>query len=174
MIFGLKHPDRLSVTPEPEPSGELRSEPDTGGGDSQYSVIDNIGVTQQTQSVKLPDFSSGVYGQLIVRDPEAEVSDHGGAVLSHIHEIQAVSTGGGGDINTENTSHIPVTQQPVVMVPTLSDRDGRDLETGSPGPGSGAGHEERDTHHDIDSSLSGHRDDDGGHLHSSATQTICD
>ena len=39
--------DRLSVTPEPEPIGELRSEPDTGG-DSQYSVvIDDIGVTLQ-------------------------------------------------------------------------------------------------------------------------------
>ena len=37
--------DRLSVTPEPEPSGELRCEPDTGG-DSQYSVvIDDIGAT---------------------------------------------------------------------------------------------------------------------------------
>ena len=96
---------------------------------STDSVIDDIDVTQQTQSVKLPDFSSGVYGQLIVRDPEAEVSDQGGAVLSHTHEIQAVSTGGGGDINTENTSHIPVTQQPVVMEPTLSDRDRRELET---------------------------------------------
>ena len=104
--------DCLSVTPEPEPSGELRCEPDTGGGDSQYSVvIDNIGVTQQTQSVKLPDFSFDVYGQLIVRDPGAEVSDQGGAGLSHTHEIQAVSTGGGGDINTENTRHIPVTQR---------------------------------------------------------------
>ena len=125
--------DRLSVTPEPEPSDALRSEPDTGGGDRQYSVIDDIGVTQQTQSVKLPDFSSGVYGQLIVRDFEAEVSDQGGAVLSHSQETQGVSTvpstGGGGDINnTENTSHIPVTQHPVVMEPTLSDTDRRELE----------------------------------------------
>ena len=55
------------------------------------SVMDDIDVTQQTQSVKLPDFSFDVYGQLIVRDPRAEVSDHGGAVLSHTHEIQAVS-----------------------------------------------------------------------------------
>ena len=108
-----------------------------------------------------------------MRDPDAEVSGQGGAVLSHTHEIQAVSTGGGGDIiNTDNTSHIPVTQQPiVVMEPPMSDTDGQKSETGSPGPGSGAGHEESDTHHD--SLSSGHRDD-GGHLHSSATQTICD
>ena len=72
---------------------------------STDSVIDDIDVTQQTQSVKLPDFSFDVYGQLIVRDPEAEVSDQGGAVLCHTHEIQAVSTGGGGDIITENKPH---------------------------------------------------------------------
>ena len=66
---------RLSVTPEPEPSGELRSEPDTGG-DSQYSVvIDDIGVTlQQHQSEVLPDLSFDAYGKLIVRDPGAGVS----------------------------------------------------------------------------------------------------
>ena len=156
--------DRVSVTPEPEPSGELRCESDTGG-DSQYSVVmDDIGVTEQ-QQVKLSRLSFDVYGQLIVRDPE--VSDQGGTVLSHTQEMQAVSTvtstGGRGDnIITEHTSHIPVTQQPVVLEPTLSDRDLRELETGSPGPVSvsGAGHEESDTHHDIDSSSSsGHRDD---------------
>ena len=67
--------DRVSVTPEPEPSGELHSEPDTGG-DSQYSVvIDDIGVTlQQHQSEVLPDLSFDVYGKLIVRDPGAGVS----------------------------------------------------------------------------------------------------
>ena len=68
--------DRLSVTPEPEPSGQLQSEPDTGGGDSQYSVvIDDIGVTlQHHQSDVLPDLSFDVYGKLIVRDPGAGVS----------------------------------------------------------------------------------------------------
>ena len=68
--------DRLSVTPEPEPSDALRCEPDRGGGDSQYSVvIDDIGVTlQQHQSEVLPDLSFDVYGKLIVRDPGAGVS----------------------------------------------------------------------------------------------------
>ena len=91
--------DRVSVTPEPEPGDALRCESDTGG-DSQYSVVmDDIGVTEQ-QQVKLSRLSFDVYGQLIVRDPE--VSDQGGAVLSNTHEIQAVSTGGVGDIiNTE-------------------------------------------------------------------------
>ena len=102
----------------------------------------------------MPDFSFDVYGQLIVRDPGAGVSAQRGAVLSHNQEMQAVSTvtisGGKGD--TENTSNIPVTQQPiVVMEPPLSGRDGRKSETGSPGPGSGAGHEVTIS--------SGHRDD---------------
>ena len=67
--------DSVNVTPEPEPSGELRCEPDTGG-DSQYSVvIDDIGVTlQHYQSEVLPDLSFDVYGKLIVRDPGAGVS----------------------------------------------------------------------------------------------------
>ena len=79
--------DRLSVTPEPEPSGALRCESDSGG-DSQYSVvIDDIGVTeQQHQSEVLPELSFDVYGQLIVRDPGAGVSTQRGAVLSHNQE----------------------------------------------------------------------------------------
>lgn len=75
--------DRVGGTPEPEPSGALRPEPDTGGGDkSQYSVIDDIGVTQpqQQKSAMLPEISFDVYGNLIERDPG--VSDQGGVTLS--------------------------------------------------------------------------------------------
>ena len=64
--------DRVIVTPEPEPGGELRPETDTGIGDiSQYTVIDDIGVTQQSQSESLPEihFDFDAYDQLIVRDP---------------------------------------------------------------------------------------------------------
>ena len=42
--------DRVFVKPEPEPGGELGPETDTGGGgSSQYSIVDDIGVTQQSQ-----------------------------------------------------------------------------------------------------------------------------
>ena len=104
--------DRVGGTPEPEPSGALRPEPDTGGGDtSQYSVIDDIGVTQpqQQKSALLPEISFDVYGNLIERDPG--VTDQGGV--------------------------------------TLSDRDGREPEPGTPGPVSGAGQEESDSDSDT-------------------------
>ena len=55
--------DRVVVTPEPEPGGELQLETETGGGEtSQYTVIDDIGVTQQSQSEILPEISFDAYG----------------------------------------------------------------------------------------------------------------
>ena len=43
--------DQVSGMPEPELSGPLRPEPDTGGGDSsQYTVIDDIGVRHTATS----------------------------------------------------------------------------------------------------------------------------
>ena len=55
--------DRGSCMPEPELSGALRPESDTGGGDtSQYTVIDDICVTQQSQSEILPEISFDAYG----------------------------------------------------------------------------------------------------------------
>ena len=125
--------DRVSGMPEPELSGALRPEPDTGGGDSsQYTVIDDIGVTEQHQSEILPEiiFDFDAYGQLIVRDPG--FSDQRGPVLSHTREMPGLSTctvpiTGGGDIMfREDVSSSPVSQQQhVVLEPTLSDRDGR-------------------------------------------------
>ena len=85
--------DRVSGMPEPELSGPLRPEPDTGGGDSsQYTVIDDIGVTEQHQSEILPEiiFDFDAYGQLIVRDPV--FSDQRGPVLSHTRETSGLST----------------------------------------------------------------------------------
>ena len=145
--------DRGSCMPEPELSGALRPESDTGGGDtSQYTVIDDICVTQQNQSEILPEitFDFDAYGQLVVRDPG--FSDQRGAGLSHNRERQGLSTctlpiTGVGDITfREDISNRPVIQQqPVVRELTLSDRDGRQRETDTQGPVSGAGPEESDT-----------------------------
>ena len=83
--------DRGSCMPEPELSGALRPESDTGGGDtSQYTVIDDIGVTQQSQSEILPEISFDAYGSLFVRDPG--FSGQRGAGLSHTQERQGLST----------------------------------------------------------------------------------
>ena len=114
--------DRVIVTPEQEPCGELG-----GGVSSQYSIVDDIGVTQQSQTEKLIEFSFDAYGQLVVRDPG--FSDQRGAGLSHTRERQGVCTvpiTGGGDIMfREDISNSPVSQQqPVVRELTLSDRDG--------------------------------------------------
>ena len=147
--------DRVVVTPEPEPGGELQLETETGGGEtSQYTVIDDIGVTQQSQSEILPEISFDAYGSLFVRDPG--FSDQRGAVLSHTRERQGLSTCTvpiTGDIMfREEASSSPVSQQqPVVLQPTLCDRDRREAETVTPGPVSGAGPEESDTPHDTDS-----------------------
>ena len=130
--------------PEPELSGALRPESDTGGGDtSQYTVIDDIGVTQQSQSEILPEISFDAYGSLFVRDPG--FSGQRGAGLSHTQERQGLSTCTvpiTGDImfrEEASSSHVSQ-QQPVVLQPTLSDRDGREAETVTPGPAvSGAG-----------------------------------
>ena len=76
--------DRVVVKLEPEPGGELRPETDTGSGDiSQYTMMEEIGVTQQSQSESLPEiyFDFDAYGSLIVRDPG--FSDTRGAGLSH-------------------------------------------------------------------------------------------
>ena len=144
--------DRVIVTPEQEPGGELGPETDMGGGvSSQYSIIDDIGVTQQSQTEKLTEFSFDAYGQLVVRDPG--FSDQRGAGLSHTRERLGLSTctvpiTGGGDIMfREDISNSPVSQQqhPVLWELTLSDRDGRERETVTPGPVSGAGPEESDT-----------------------------
>ena len=149
--------DRVIVTPEPEPGGELGPETDTGGGvSSQYSIVDDIGVTQQSQTEKLTEFSFDAYGSLFVREPG--FSDQRGAGLSHTRERQGLSTctvpiTGGGDIMfREDISSSPVIQQQqhVVMELTLSDRDRREAETVTPGPVvSGAGPEESDTSHDT-------------------------
>ena len=161
--------DRVIVTPEPEPGGELGPETDMGGGvSSQYSIVDDIGVTQQSQTEKLTEFSFDAYGSLFVREPG--FSDQRGAGLSHTRERQGLSTctvpiTGGGDIMfREDISSSPVIQQQqhVVMELTLSDRDRREREreTVTPGPAvSGAGTEESDTPDDTDSvSSSEHRD----------------
>ena len=77
--------DRVIPTLEPEPGGELGPETDTGSGVScQYSIIGDIGVTQQSQTEKLTEFSFDAYGQLVVRDPG--FSDQRGAGLSHTRE----------------------------------------------------------------------------------------
>ena len=77
--------DRVIVTPEQEPGGELGPETDMGGGvSSQYSIVDDIGVTQQSQTEKLTEFSFDAYGQLVVRDPG--FSGQRGAGLSHTRE----------------------------------------------------------------------------------------
>ena len=145
--------DRVVITPEPEPGGELQPETDTGSGDMrQFTVVDDIGITQQSQSKTLPEihFDFDAYGQLIVRDPG--FSDQRGAGLSHTQERQGLITctvpiPGGGDImfmEEASSSHVSQ-QQPVVREPTLSDRDKREPETVTPGPVSGAGPEESDT-----------------------------
>ena len=55
--------DRVVVTREPEPGGELQLETETGSGETgQYTVIDDIGVTQQSQSEILPEISFDAYG----------------------------------------------------------------------------------------------------------------
>ena len=136
--------DRVIVTPEPEPGGELGPETDTGGGvSSQYSIVDDIGVTQQSQTEKLTEFSFYAYGSLFVREPG--FSDQRGAGLSHTRERQGLSTctvpiTGGGDIMfREDISNSPVSQQqPVVRELTLSDRDAREAETVTPGPSVGS------------------------------------
>ena len=105
--------DRVIVTSEPEPGGELRPETDTGSGDiSQYTVIDEIGFTQQSQGESLPEihFDFDAYGQLIVRDPG--FSDQRGALL----RTCTVPVTGGGDIwFREDTSSSPVSQQQHVV-----------------------------------------------------------
>ena len=136
--------------PEPELSGALRPESDTGGGDtSQYSVIDDICVTQQLQSEILAEITFDAYGSLFVRD--FGFSGQRGAGLSHTQERQGLSTCTvpiTGDImfrEEASSSHVSQ-QQPVVLQPTLSDRDGREAETVTPGPAvSGVGTEESDT-----------------------------
>ena len=110
--------DQVIVTPEPEPGGELRPETDTGSGDnSQYTVIDDIGLTPQSQSESLPEisFDFDAYGQLILRDPG--FSDQRGPVLSHTRETPGLSTctvpiTGGGDIMfREDARSSPASQQ---------------------------------------------------------------
>ena len=135
--------------PEPELSGALRPESDTGGGDtSQYSVIDDICVTQQLQSEILAEITFDAYGSLFVRDPG--FSGQRGAGLSHTRERQGISTCTvliTGDIMfREDARSSPASQQqPVVRDLALS--DGREWETGTPGPVSGARPEESGTPH---------------------------
>ena len=131
--------------PEPELSGALRPESDTGGGDS---VIDDICVTQQLQSEILPEITFDAYGSLFVRDPG--FSGQRGAGLSHTRERQGISTCTvliTGDIMfREDARSSPASQQqPVVRDLALS--DGREWETGTPGPVSGARSEESGTPH---------------------------
>ena len=56
-----------------------------GGVSSQYSIVDDIGVTQQSQTEKFTEFSFEAYGQFVVRDPGSS-DQRGAAGLSHTRE----------------------------------------------------------------------------------------
>ena len=111
-------------------------------------MIDDICVTQQLQSEILAEITFDAYGSLFVRD--FGFSGQRGAGLSHTRERQGISTCTvliTGDIMfREDARSSPASQQqPVVRDLALS--DGREWETGTPGPVSGARPEESGTPH---------------------------